>query len=145
MGRGQTSAATAKDKLQIAKKKKKKETFPLRKSEWRNYGFGLDISHLVKMENLLKSCDKQTPPWTWLESRISGTDADRFTQRCFRLFFRGLKIDLYYGPRWVSFWPNKSPRVLWFSLHLKWIYPLWLCLLIDKIEEMERKPTFWLN
>lgn len=33
MGRGQTSAATAKDKLQIAKKKKKKETFPLRKSE----------------------------------------------------------------------------------------------------------------
>ena len=37
MGRGQTSAAIAKDKLQIAKKKKKKkktrETFPLRKSE----------------------------------------------------------------------------------------------------------------
>lgn len=35
MGRGQTSAATAKDKLQIAKKKKKqtRDAFPLRKSE----------------------------------------------------------------------------------------------------------------
>lgn len=64
------------------------------------------------MENLLKSCDKQTPPWTWLESCISGTDADRFTQRRFHLFFRSSKIDLYYGPRWVSFWPNKFPRVL---------------------------------
>ena len=34
MGRGQTSAAMAKDKLQVAKKKKKpRETFLLRKSE----------------------------------------------------------------------------------------------------------------
>lgn len=36
------------------------------------------------------------------------------------VIFQGLKIDLYYGPRWeVSFGLTNLPEVLWFSLHLK--------------------------